>query len=159
MCFPPRVEVADVDFQVVTANGPHLIANDILFSNSVIGLVAFWGYFGMSHVLGVSWSCSLYQSLLPCFLFVSCLCVCLFLSLPLVVAMLHYVVVCPLKCVVPASASNAVKELMVPADQVEAAKAEAETLPNLDITKVCILSCFKVELQIAGSWLGGIFHC
>jgi len=38
--------------------------------------------------------------------------------------------------VVPASASNVVKELMVPADKVDIAKAEAESLPNLDITKL-----------------------
>ena len=39
--------------------------------------------------------------------------------------------------IVPQSASNAVKELFVPENEVQVAKAEAEKLPALEITKVC----------------------
>ena len=38
--------------------------------------------------------------------------------------------------VLPESASNTVKELLVSADNLEAAKSEADSLPNLDITKL-----------------------
>ena len=38
--------------------------------------------------------------------------------------------------IVPQSASNAVKELFVPESRRESARAEAESLPALEITKV-----------------------
>ena len=44
--------------------------------------------------------------------------------------------------IIPESAKNCVKELFVPEDKVEQTTAEAETLPNLDLTKVasCVLA-------------------
>ena len=41
-----------------------------------------------------------------------------------------------LQNIIPESAANVVKELFVPQSRIDAARSEAETLPNLDITKV-----------------------
>lgn len=49
----------------------------------------------------------------------------------------------------PYSTYSGIKELFVPEEQVEEAKQEAEELPSVEITKVCIISKKETSFSLA----------